>query len=62
MLILSFVLLGCANQYTTNGEYHYMQSKNGPKLVVPPPLTDANISDFYDLPAQNQDARVSINP
>lgn len=55
------VLSGCS-RYATNGENLYLGSRNGPKLEVPPPLTRANISNFYDLPQQNQDARVSIAP
>lgn len=61
-MMLSLLLTGCSAQYTTNGEQQYLQSRNGLRLVVPPPLTTANISDFYDLPPQNQDARVSVVP
>ena len=57
-----FLLASCTAQYTSNGEQHYLQSKNGPTLVVPKPLTSANLSNFYDLPPQNQDARVDIKP
>lgn len=65
---LSFIVLGlcllagCSNRYSSNGENLYLQSRNGVHLDVPPPLTNSNISYFYDLPAQNQDARVSIEP
>ena len=63
IVVLSLLLAGCSAQYTSSkGEQKYMQSRNGPKIVVPPPLTSANISDFYDLPPQNQDARVSVVP
>ena len=55
----SVLLTACSAQYTTNGEQKYLQSHNGAKLVISPPLTAANISNFYDLPLQNQDARVS---
>lgn len=44
-------LLGCS-QFESNGEKLYLRSKNGPNIVEPPPLTDSNISHFYDLPPQ----------
>ena len=62
IMVLSVLLKGCSAQYTSNGEQQYLQSKNGVNLVVPSPLTTANISDFYVLPPQNQDARVSVVP
>jgi uncharacterized lipoprotein len=62
VVCVSLALLGCSSRYATNGESLYLQSRNGPLLEVPPPLSRANISNFYDLPQQNQDARVSIAP
>ncbi|KGP63438.1 hypothetical protein EP47_09500 [Legionella norrlandica] len=65
---LSFVVLAalalssCNSRYASNGENLYLKSRNGDVLVVPSPLTSANISNFYDLPPQTQDARVSIAP
>jgi uncharacterized lipoprotein len=65
---LSFVvaallsLSACSSKYSSNGEQVYLKSKNGPQLTVPAPLTSANISHFYDLPLQNQDARVGVAP
>lgn len=56
------LLSACGGRYASNGENLYLKSRNGEKLEVPPPLTRANISDFYNLPPQNQDARVSIAP
>ena len=61
-MVLSCLLMACSAQYTSNGEQHYLESRNGVKPVIPPPLSSANISDFYDLPPQPQDARVSIKP
>lgn len=55
-------LSACSTRYSSNGETLYLQSPNGEKVVVPPPLTRANISGYYDLPAQNQASRVSILP
>ena len=56
------LLTGCSAQYTSNGEQQYLNSRNGVNPVVPAPLTPENISHFYDLPAQNQDAHVSVAP
>ena len=62
MMVLSVLLTGCSAQYTSNGEQQYLKSRNGVNLVVPPSLSTVNISDFYDLPSQNQDARVTVAP
>jgi uncharacterized lipoprotein len=62
IVVVSLFLSACSAQYTSNGEQQYLKSRNGVSLVVPPPLTSANMSHFYDLPAQNQDAQVSIEP
>lgn len=62
IVLASLALSACNSRYTSNGENVYLQSRNGVKVVVPPPLTNANISNFYDLPPQNQEARVSIAP
>ncbi len=56
------VLLPSCSHYASNGEKQYLLSRNGATLVIPPPLTDNNISHFYDLPQQNQNAKVSIAP
>ena len=56
------VLSACSGRYSSNGESLYLKSRNGAKLEVPPPLTRANISDFYNLPPQNQAAKVNIAP
>ena len=62
IICAALVLSACSSRYASNGESLYLNSRNGAKLEVPPPLTSANISGFYDLPQQNQDARVSIAP
>ena len=60
---LSFLFLtACSSYYASNAETNYLKSRNGPELVVPPPETATNIGYFYNLPSQNQDARVSIKP
>lgn len=61
MLIGVLALVGCS-RYSSNAETLYLTSRNGEKSAVPPPLTDANISHFYDLPPQTKDPRVSIVP
>lgn len=61
IVFVVLVLSGCS-RYASNGENLYLNSRNGPPLEVPPPLTRGNISSFYDLPQQNQDARVGIAP
>lgn len=62
VLALGVVLLAGCSKYSSNGENLYLQSRNGQKVAVPPPLTSANISNFYDLPEQTQDPRVNIEP
>jgi uncharacterized lipoprotein len=62
LFVLALLLAACAQQYTGNGEIRYVQSRNGVNIVVPPPLTAANISHFYDLPNQNVNPQVSIVP
>ncbi len=56
-------LVACSSQFTSNGDKLYLRSKNGPGIVVQPPLTDTNISHFYDLPAQQgKRPKVSVTP
>lgn len=61
-VVLATLALSACSRYSSNGEGLYLQSRNGVQLEVPPPLTSSNISHFYDLPPQNQNARVSIAP
>ncbi|KTD18398.1 hypothetical protein [Legionella jordanis] len=61
-LMISMWLLTACSNYASNGESLYLKSRNGAAVAVPPPLTDSNISHFYDLPQSNQNARVSIAP
>ncbi len=62
IVISSLWLTACSSYYSSNAETNYLKSRNGPDLVVPPPMTKANMGYFYNLPPQNQDARVSIEP
>ncbi|WP_237759013.1 hypothetical protein [Legionella birminghamensis] len=60
--MIIMVLFSACSRYASNGENLYLGSHNGPSLNVPPPLTSENISHFYDLPDQRQNAQVSIVP
>jgi uncharacterized lipoprotein len=62
IMCLTVLLLACSGRYSSSGELLYLKSHNGVMLEVPPPLTKANISNFYNLPPQNQDAHVRITP
>ena len=66
ILVVAGLLPACSvfnpTDYASNDKQQYLKSTNGAQLVVPPPLTTSNISDFYSLPAQNQNATVSITP
>ncbi len=57
-----FLNLVACSSYVGSGEQRYLASKNGPIVVVPAPLTGANLSHFYDLPAQKQATQVNIAP
>lgn len=57
-----FLLTACSSDFLSQGKEAYLFSRNAPNLQVPPPLTDANISHFYDLPDQNQKTYRSIVP
>lgn len=61
ILLLSLLLVSCSN-FPSQAEQLYLENTNGAKLVVPHPLTDANISHFYTLPVQEQNPRVSTLP
>ena len=61
-LALVLLTLGACSKYSSNGENLYLQSRNGQKVEVPPPLTSSHISNFYDLPEQAQNANLNIEP
>ena len=60
--MVTLFLTACSLPYTTNDKQQYASSRNGPVLVVPPPLTRENLSNFYELPAQNGNPKVSVAP
>ncbi len=62
ILLSCLSLSACSTYYSSNGDENYKKAKNGPQLVVPSPLTQQNISGFYELPPQPDDPDVSIKP
>jgi uncharacterized lipoprotein len=65
MLITTIAILlasACSSRYSSNGEHLYLRSQNGPNLVLPPSLSTANISHFYDLPNVIGNPNVGIAP
>lgn len=62
LIVLPVFFLTACSKYASNGESLYLKSRNGVNLTVPPTLFSDNISHFYDLPAQDQKADVSIDP
>ena len=61
--MLSLSIVGCSTHYAKNGEHQYLKSRNGTPLLVPEPMTTADISHFYDLPTPTtQNAKISIKP
>lgn len=61
-IVLSALIVSGCSHIKNNSDQKYLQSRNGPGLVVPPPLTSDNVSHFYDLPAQDKKAIVSTEP
>ena len=62
-MIAALFMTACSSSYLSrNGEQQYLKSHNGQTLVVPKFMTTANISHFYDLPPQPENAKVSIVP
>ena len=55
------VLSACTN-LSMQGERLYQHSVNGPNLVVNPPLSQAEISHFYDLPSVGSTGPVNTTP
>lgn len=69
LFFLSFctLLSGCLidwqpTDFASSDKDGYLTSKNGKDLLVPPPLTSSNLSDFYVLPDQTQNPKVGIEP
>lgn len=60
--IVCFILVSCAVPYSSSNTKGYLKSQNGPKLVVPPPLQQDEISSFYELPNAEGNKRVDIRP
>lgn len=62
VILMSLLVMGCQTQYASNNREQYLNSKNGKNLVIPPPLSSALISHFYDLPQPPGNPIVSIKP
>jgi uncharacterized lipoprotein len=62
LILILLGLGGCQVPYPSNNKDAYLKSKNGPKLVVPPPLQQNEISSFYYLPNADGHKKVSIKP
>jgi uncharacterized lipoprotein len=65
VVCLSLCVLGlsaCAVPFASSNSHGYLKSRNAPKLVVPPPLQQDEISSFYELPDAEGNKRVSIRP
>ena len=64
IVIISLILLvaSCNANFMNNADKYYLFSANGRNLVVSPPLTNSNISHFYDLPQQNKQLYTDIKP
>ena len=66
--VVAQALTGCSliphtEEFASNYKSAYLHSKNGQNLVIPKPLSDANLSDFYQLPNQSASVLViSIKP
>lgn len=61
-ILVCFSLVAGCSKYSSNGDNLYLNSRNGQKVQVPPPLTNSNISNFYDLPEHAENPKVSIVP
>jgi len=59
-VVFALLALSACTRYSSSGEKLYLDSRNGVKIQVPYPLTIENMTNFYDLPPQNQNAQVSI--
>ncbi|NCT56660.1 MAG: hypothetical protein GW760_02970 [Legionella sp.] len=52
LLVLCVVsLCGCNTPFASNDKDQYLESRNAPDMMIKPPLTTSNLSDFYTLPA-----------
>lgn len=57
------VVLGLSScSYFGQNDANVLNSRNGGSLVIPSPLTSDNLSPYYELPAQTQNAHISLVP
>ncbi len=68
IFILAQGLIGCSlmsstGEFASNNKTEYLHSRNSQGLLISKPLSDANISDFYQLSNQTtQVTGISIKP
>lgn len=64
MVVIGLSTLGISacSPYAGNADEKYLASRNGASVIAPSPLTNANISRFYDLPNPEKNAIVNIMP
>lgn len=55
-------LSACHAPYASNDAKQYLESKNGPRLVIPKPLSSDNLSFFYTLPMIKGNVETTIIP
>lgn len=60
--VIAIFCTACTAHYSTNSKLEYLKSRNGPELQVSPPLTKDNLSQFYTLPPQEQNAQIGVEP
>ena len=62
LCLVCLALVACQVPFPSNDAKAYLKSKNGPKLVIPAPLKQDEISSFYFLPEACGNKKVSIHP
>jgi hypothetical protein len=64
ILLSGIIVTSCSSNqgFFNDDSKDYLSSINDKKLVVPSPLTDAYITNYYTLPSQNKMAEVSSIP
>jgi len=62
LLVCMMCLASCATKYASNNQQQYLSSRNGVRLEVAPPLTNTNLSGFYELPTPDGAKKISVVP
>lgn len=61
-IVCLLCLASCATKYASNDKQQYLSSRNGPHIETPPPLTNSNMSGFYELPTPEGAKKTSVVP